>query len=373
MACFALLCLLAATAQVALLRSAAAPGPRAPAVQAGRLTFTVMLVAVLPAVGALAALLIGVAAVAPAEFASPDTATPILLRLRAPLVPFLVVSSWRCSAARRSAAQRCAWRRGARRPVTAVAGPSARTLLRQPCARSAWRSAGCCWISCALVVTSALLTRAVGADRRRAGRRAAGDARGAPAAGRLRGDLAGLLLAAGALHVGVSTWWALERARHGRETGRGIAAGGRRAADRNGHWRGGVTQLRAGHPVGAPAALLVPWCWARRSASSASCIASRPGSGPTRWSASARPSSRSSRPTASPGPRRPDPDRRPDRLRHRLHRGRHDPPAPRQRPRPDHGRLALVGGRDRHGGGGRAARRGAGRHAADPGRPVAAR
>ena len=45
--------------------------------------FTIVLVAAVPAVGALAALLAGVAAVAPDAFTSPDTSTPILLRLGA--------------------------------------------------------------------------------------------------------------------------------------------------------------------------------------------------------------------------------------------------------------------------------------------------
>ena len=32
----------------------------------------------------------------------------------------------------------------------------------------------------------------------------------------------GLLLAAGAVHVAVSAWWAIEQARHGREIARGL-------------------------------------------------------------------------------------------------------------------------------------------------------
>ena len=52
----------------------------------------------------------------------------------------------------------------------------------------------------------------------------------------------GLLLAAGAVQVAVSAWWAIEQARRGRQAGPGCRRW-RRAADRNGHWRGAVTQL----------------------------------------------------------------------------------------------------------------------------------
>ena len=93
----------------------------------------------------------------------------------------------------------------------------------------------------------------------------------------------GLLLAAGAVHAWrFPTWWAIS-SRHGREAGLRLAAGGRRAADRNGprdaSFRDGTQcelVLRAGGPCGAAVG------------SSASCSASRPASGPTRWSASDR-------------------------------------------------------------------------------------
>ena len=91
MALISLLCLVSATAQVALLRSAAPDPARPPFARATLTGFTIILVSTLPAIGALAALLTGVAAVAPDAFTSPDTDTPILIRLGGPLVPWLVL------------------------------------------------------------------------------------------------------------------------------------------------------------------------------------------------------------------------------------------------------------------------------------------
>ena len=74
----------------------------------------------------------------------------------------------------------------------------------------------------------------------------------------------------------------------------------------------------------------------------------------------------------APGARpelRPGPARRPGGLRDRLPRGRGDPPPGGERARADHGRLALGGGGDRPGGGGRDVRRRAARRPADPVRP----
>ena len=70
---------------------------------------------------------------------------------------------------------------------------------------------------------------------------------------------------------------------------------------------------------------------------------------------------------------RSDADRRADRVGHRLHRRRHDPPLARADPRADDRGQPLVGGGDRHGGRRRTLRRGGDRHGADARHPVALR
>jgi hypothetical protein len=213
-----LLCLVAATAQVALLRSAAAPGPGRPpfgrAVLAG---FTIVLLAVLPAAGALAALLAGAVAVAPDAFQSPDTSTPILLRLGGPLVPFvlLLVVALLAGQAFGGTALRVA-HRASGDPITDVLGESARTLLRRPWGPIGLVLVGLLLDLLVLVVTTALLSvlwLPIEAALQ-VGRLATPETLLL-----LLGFVAiwlGLLLAAGAVHVAVSAWWAIERARHGR-------------------------------------------------------------------------------------------------------------------------------------------------------------
>jgi hypothetical protein len=221
-AAFALLCLLSATAQIALLRSAAAPDPARPPFARAMLTgLAVVLVAAIPAVGALAALLAGVAAVAPDAFTSPDTSTPILVRLGGPLLPFLIVFVVALLAGQAfgGTALRVAHQApGAR--VTTVLSRAGAMVLRRPWGGLGVVLGGLLLDLLLLVVTSALLTVLwipIGS---------ALDGGRLATPGTLMlllGFVAiwlGLLLAAGAVHVAVSAWWAIEQARHGREIAR---------------------------------------------------------------------------------------------------------------------------------------------------------
>ena len=218
---FALLCLLSAAAQVGLLRSAAAADPAQPPLPRAMLTgFTIVLLAAVPVVAALVAVLAGGAAVAPDAFQSPDTATPILVRLAAPLVPLLIVLVVALLAGQ-------AFGGTALRIAHASPGDPFITLLGRSfgALRHPWRVAGVVLGGLlldvlVLVVTTALLSvlwMPIGE---------------ALAAGRLAtpetillllGFVAiwlGLLLVAGAVQVAVSAWWAIEEARRGRDVAR---------------------------------------------------------------------------------------------------------------------------------------------------------
>ncbi|HEX5578537.1 MAG TPA: hypothetical protein VFY43_02610, partial [Candidatus Limnocylindria bacterium] len=225
-AIFALLCLASATAQVALLRSAAAPDPaRPPLARAALTAFTIVLLAALPAIAALVALLAGLVSVAPDAFQSPDTSTPVLLRLAGPLVPFLLlfVVMLLAGQAFGGTALRVAHGVSVTDPapsLAAVLSRAGRDLLRRPWSAFGVVLGGLVLDLAALVVTIALLGvlwMPIGA---------------ALGAGRLAtpetlllllGFVAiwlGLLLVAGAVHVAVSAWWAIKGARHGRAIAR---------------------------------------------------------------------------------------------------------------------------------------------------------
>ena len=82
-------CLLAAFAEASLLRVAGLGTPGRSMTRELEVTFSVMLVAMLPAVAVAAALISGAAAVAPAEFGAPDLGVPLALRIALRLVPLL--------------------------------------------------------------------------------------------------------------------------------------------------------------------------------------------------------------------------------------------------------------------------------------------
>lgn len=214
-ATFMLLCAIAAAAEVALLRSAAVDRPHPTSYWHAALTgFTVTLVSTLPAVAAGALVLIGVIAVAPSEFQSPDIGTPVLLRMAGPLLPYLVVLVLALLAGQAF---------GGLALHTPQAGPqgtatdgfalAARSLLRRPWTSLGVAAGGLLLDAINLVFTFALLRvlwAPIGS--------ALADGRLATPSTLLLllGFVAiwlALLLVAGALHVVVSAWWAMELAR----------------------------------------------------------------------------------------------------------------------------------------------------------------
>lgn len=214
-AVFVLLCVVAAAAEVALLRNAAVgETDRTPIGPAVLTAFTLTLVATLPALGAAAAVLLGVIAVAPTEFQSPDIGTPVLLRLAGPLLPYLVVLALVLLLAQSfgGLAIRAA-QAAPERPVTAALASAAGSLRRRPWTSLGVAAGGMLLDALNLVFTFTLL-RVLWAP-----------IASALADGRLAtpstlllllGFVAiwlALLLVAGALHVAVSAWWAMELAR----------------------------------------------------------------------------------------------------------------------------------------------------------------
>ena len=220
---FAGLCVVSAAAQMALLRGAAAPDPEPPPFARAVLTgFTIVLLSAVPAAGALAATLAGVAAVAPDAFTSPDTSTPILIRLGAPLLPFLIVFvvAVLIGQAFGGTALRVA-HQAPEAPIGTILGHAGGSLLRAPWRAIGVVAGGLLLDVLVLIVTSALLSvlwMPIG-EALQAGRLATPETLLL-----LLGFIAiwlGLLLAAGAVHVAVSAWWAIEQARHGRGTAPG--------------------------------------------------------------------------------------------------------------------------------------------------------
>jgi hypothetical protein len=212
---FAVLCLVAAAAEVVLLRNAAPGGtPDAPLGRAVMSAFTVTLVSTLPAVGAAAVVLMGVIAVAPAEFQSPDIDTPVLLRVAGDLLPYLVVLALALLLGQAFGGLAIRSTQAApERPVTAALAAAGRSLVRRPLTGIGVAGGGMLLDALNLLFTFALL-RVLWAPIASA----LADGRLATPATLLLllGFVAiwlALLLAAGALHVAVSAWWATELAR----------------------------------------------------------------------------------------------------------------------------------------------------------------
>ncbi|MDQ2853843.1 MAG: hypothetical protein M3R32_03190 [Chloroflexota bacterium] len=84
-------CLLAALGEAVLLRGAGRETPGRSLARETEAAFSVVLMAALPAIVAVAILATGVAVVAPAEFGAPDLGAPLWLRIAAHLVPLLAV------------------------------------------------------------------------------------------------------------------------------------------------------------------------------------------------------------------------------------------------------------------------------------------
>jgi hypothetical protein len=84
-------CLLAALGEAAMLRAAGHGTPDRSLSRETEVAFSVLLAASLPAVATIAALATATAAVAPAEFGAPDLGGPLILRIAGHLVPLLVL------------------------------------------------------------------------------------------------------------------------------------------------------------------------------------------------------------------------------------------------------------------------------------------
>jgi hypothetical protein len=212
------LCAVAATAEAALQRDAAIAerSMQTPFRQGALTAFTIALAATLPAAVAVTALVAGGVAVGQEVFTSSDIDTPLLLRLAGPLLPYLVVLALAVLVGQ--AFGGVAIRRALAAPDAAVGETlksSVRWLVRRPSALGVAFS-GMLVDAAKVIFTFALLRIlwAPIATRLADGRLASPDT-----VLLLLGFVAiwlALLLVAGALHVAVSAFWAMELARGGR-------------------------------------------------------------------------------------------------------------------------------------------------------------
>ena len=204
-------CLLAALGEATLLRGLGLGTPQRPLTREVEVVFSVILVAVLPAVAVAAALLTGVAAVAPAEFGAPDAGVPLALRIALRLLPLLgglailaIAGQTLGGVAIRKAAGPEALSVG--RSVQAAA----RDLVTHPARRIGLALVSLITDVLAVVLAVALLRvlwAPIGADL------AGGQVVSPQALLLLVGFVAvwfAVILAFGALHVWISAWWSLE-------------------------------------------------------------------------------------------------------------------------------------------------------------------
>lgn len=217
---FIALCLLAAAAEVAIEHAA---DPRAAHARPGRATlsaFAILLVASVPVVAAVGLVLGAVVAVAPAEYLSSDLAVPVLLRIVLRILPelgvLLVVLLVMQTIG--GAALRIGFTHPAQ-PAIASLGAALRSVLVRP-----WRPLGVALSG--LVVDAVAVALTFGLLRLLwppIGLGLGDGLRSRPETVLLLlGFVAvwlGLLLAAGALHVAISAWWAME-------VGTGVGASG---------------------------------------------------------------------------------------------------------------------------------------------------
>lgn len=203
-------CLLAAFAEAALLRAQGLGTPDRSMTREVEVALSVMLVAMLPAVALGAALISGIAAVAPGEFGAPDLGVPLALRIAlrlAPLLAAFAVLAW-LGQAFGAVALRRAIGPGAL-PIGGAMKAALRDLVRQPMRLLGLALTAFVADLLAVVLAVALL-RVLWAP---IGAELAGGQLVSRAALLLVGFVATWLastLAFGALHVWVSTWWSLE-------------------------------------------------------------------------------------------------------------------------------------------------------------------
>jgi len=202
--------LVAALAEATLLRSG--PGtPDRPLTRDLEAVFSVMLVAALPAVGVAAAVVSGVAVVAPGEFGSPDLGIPLALRIALHLVPLLVllaILAWAGQAVAAVAMRRAIGPESL--PIGQAIRASLRDISRYPVRRLGLALVALLADLLAVALAVALLGvlwAPIGDDLR------GGELVSPSGLLLLVGFVAiwlAIVLAFGALHVWASTWWSLE-------------------------------------------------------------------------------------------------------------------------------------------------------------------
>ncbi len=204
-------CLVAAFAEAALLRAAGLGTPNRSMTRELEATFSVLLVAMLPAVAVAAALISGIAAVAPGEFGAPDLGIPLALRIAgrlAPLIAAFGIVAWLGQAFAAVAIRRAIGPSAL--PVGAALKAAAGDLIQHPIRRLglALASFAADLLAVGLaVVLLRVLWVPIAADL------AGGQLISPSALLLLVGFVAiwlAITLAFGALHAWVSTWWSLE-------------------------------------------------------------------------------------------------------------------------------------------------------------------
>jgi hypothetical protein len=204
-------CLLAALAEASLLRATGLGTPDRSMARELEAALSVMLIAVLPAVAAGAALISGVAAVAPAEFGTPNLGVPLALRIAlrlAPLLAAFALLAWLGQAFGAVALRRVVGPRA--QPVGEAVNWALRDLVHQPVRRLGLALTSFLADLLAVILAVALLRvlwAPIGAEL--AGGRLVRPASLLLLVGFVAIWLA-VILAFGALHVWFSTWWSLE-------------------------------------------------------------------------------------------------------------------------------------------------------------------
>jgi len=204
-------CLLAALAEVSILRTVGVGGRDRSMGRDLEVALSVMLVALLPSVAVGAALISGVAAVAPAEFGAPDLGVPVGLRIALRLVPLLAafaLLAWLGQAFGAIALRRAVGPEAL--PVARAMKAALRDLVHQPVPRLGLALTSFLADLLAVALAVALLRvlwAPIGAEL------AGGQLISPSALLLLVGFVAiwlAVVLAFGALHVWFSTWWSLE-------------------------------------------------------------------------------------------------------------------------------------------------------------------
>ena len=213
-----LACLIASLAEASLLRAQRLGTPDRSMARDVEVTFSVMLLAVLPAVAVGAALVSGVAAVAPAEFGAPDLGIPLAVRIALRLAPLLAAFTLLTLLGQAFAAVALRRAIGAdARPVGEAAKAALRDLIHKPVRRLGLAVTAFVTDLVTLGLAVALLRvlwAPIGADL------SGGDLVSPTALLLLVGFVAiwlAVILAFGALHVLFSTWWSLETGALSRE------------------------------------------------------------------------------------------------------------------------------------------------------------